>query len=128
MFTGVDNSLEKVTNYASEVIETADAFTQLENSARLAEAQLRRVFEQSDRDAEIQRRIRDDFNLTFQERLAASEELARILDEQEETQLRLAGLEVQRAQQAIKINGDTIDNQVALTLSLIHISEPTRPY
>ena len=68
VLTGVDNSLDKVTNYASEVIETADAFTKLENQAKLAEAQLRRVFEQSDRDAEIQRRIRDDFNLTFQER------------------------------------------------------------
>jgi len=116
--TGIDNSADKIANYASEVVETADAFTQLENQAKLAEAQLRRVFEQSDRDAEIQRRIRDDFNLTFQERLAASEELARILDKQEETQLRLAGLEVQRAQQAIKINGDNIENQVALINAL----------
>ena len=116
--TGVDNSIEKIVNYTSEVVKTAEAFTQLENSARLAEAQLKRVFEQSDRDAEIQRRIRDDFNKTFEERLEASKELARILDEQEKTQLRLAGLEVQRAQQAIKISGDNVDNQIALTQAL----------
>ena len=116
--TGVDGSLEKITEYGEEVLDTAAAFTELTNQAALAEAQLRRVFEQSDRDAEIQRRIRDDFNKTFEERLAASEELARILDEQEETQLRLAGLEVERAQQNIKINGDNIDNQIALTNAL----------
>jgi len=116
--TGVDNSAEKLSEYASEVIETADAFTQLTNQAKLAEAQLRRVFEQSDRDAEIQRRIRDDFNLTFQQRIKASEELARVLDEQEKTQLRLAGIEVQRAQNAIKFSGDNVENQVALINAL----------
>ena len=116
--TGVDGSVDKVINYGEEVLETASAFTELTNQAALAEAQLRRVFEQADRDAEIQRRIRDDFNKSFEERLAASEELARILDEQEETQLRLAGLEVARAQQAIRISGDNIENQVALTNAL----------
>jgi len=116
--TGVDNSADKIANYASEVVKTADAYTQLTNQARLAEAQLRRVFEQSDRDAERQRRLRDNFNATAQERIEASERLAEILDKQEEVQLRLAGLEVQRARQAIKINGDNIDNQIALTNAL----------
>lgn len=110
--------IEDTKAYGEEVLETASTFTELTNQAALAEAQLRRVFEQSDRDAEIQRRLRDDFNLTFEERLAASQRLAEILDEQEETQLRLAGLEVQRAQQALKISGDNIENQVALTNAL----------
>lgn len=118
VLTGINNSVDKVTQYAEEVIETADAFTQLTNQAKLAEAQLRRVFEQADRDAEIQRRIRDDFNRTFQERIEASEKLKEVLDEQERAQIRLANIEVKRAQDAIRINGDNIDNQVALTNAL----------
>lgn len=116
--TGIDNSVDKVTKYTKEVVETADAFVKLENSAKLAEAQLRRVFEQADRDAEVQRRIRDDFNKTFDERIKASERLKEILDEQESTQLRLANIEVKRAQDAIRINGDSVENQVALINAL----------
>ena len=93
VLTGVDGAFDKIAEYGDEVLETASAFTELENAAKLAEAQLRRVFAQSDRDAEIQRRIRDDFNKSFEERLAASEELARILDEQEETTNAIAELE-----------------------------------
>ena len=118
VLTGVDDSLEKISTYTSEIYEQAEAFTELTNQSRLAEAQLGRVFEQADRNAEIQRRIRDDFNLSGKERLDASEKLKDILDEQEKVQLRLAGLSVQRAQQNIELNGKNIDNQIELINAL----------
>jgi len=125
VFTGVDDSLNKAgglidgaKEYASAVWDQAAATTELVNQSRLAEAQQRRIFEQYDRDAEIQRRLRDNFELTAQQRLDANEELRRILDEQEKIQLRLGRISVAAAQADIAATGDNIDNKVALIEAL----------
>ena len=81
--------IQKTKDYASAVVEQADAYTKLNNAALIAEATQRRIFEASDRDAERQRVRRDNFNLSAQERIEASEKLLEILNLQEETQLRL---------------------------------------
>ncbi len=104
--------------YTKTIIDQADAYVQLTNAAAIAEAQQRRIFEQADRDAEIQRRIRDDFNLTFEERLAASEKLEEILNRQEQTQLRLAQTSVNAAQKEIELKGRTTERVVALINAL----------
>ena len=101
-------------DYTSEIVEQADAYVKLANAAKIAEAQQRGIFEQYDRDAEIQRRIRDDFELTAQERLDANQKLKEILDEQEKVQLRLGQISVNAAQKEIELKGRTTDRVVAL--------------
>ena len=101
-------------DYTSEIVEQADAYVKLANAAKIAEAQQRGIFEQYDRDAEIQRRIRDNFELTAQERLDANQKLKEILDEQEKVQLRLGQISVNAAQKEIELKGRTTDRVVAL--------------
>lgn len=69
--------------------EQATALTEIRKAAELAEVQQQGLIEKYDRQAEIQRQIRDDFNLSFKERIAANEELSRILDEQAAAETKL---------------------------------------
>jgi len=115
------NLIQKSKEYASSVIEQADAYTKLNNQALIAEATQRRIFEASDRDAERQRVRRDNFNLSAQERIEASEKLLEILDKQEETQLRLGRISVQAAQEEIRLKGLTTERQVALINALAEL-------
>lgn len=125
VFTGVDDTLgkaggliDKSKEYLATTYEQAKATTELANSSRLAEAQQRRIFEQYDRDAEIQRRIRDDFELTAQQRLDANQKLKEILDEQEKIQLNLGRISVASANAQIQATGNNIENQEALINAL----------
>lgn len=121
VLTGVDGSFEKVTtsvsNYGKEVIKQANNQTALTNSAKLAEAQNKRLIEQYDRQAEQLRQIRDDENLTFEQRVAANEKLGQVLNEQEKAMVQNADIAVRLAQEQLNLN-DTIDNRVALTDAL----------
>lgn len=79
VLTGVDGSLETITEsiksginflakYASEVAATAQNITQLENKLKILESQQQLVQLTFQKDAELQRQIRDDVSLTFDER------------------------------------------------------------
>ena len=122
VFTGVDNSLSKITSYTEDVWEQAEATTALANASALAEVRLQGLIEKYDRDAEIQRERRDNFNLSAQERLEASERLGEILDEQEKAQIRLANISVASARAQIAATGDNIENQVALQQALNEVA------
>ena len=65
-------------------LETAKANQALEKSAQIAAAQSRILLEQYDRQAELQRQIRDDETKSIAERQAANDKLNNILDKQEE--------------------------------------------
>ena len=67
---------------AKATVEYAKTITNMKNEVRLAEAQQRRLQLTYQKEAELQRQIRDDISLTFEERIAANEELGRVLDEQ----------------------------------------------
>jgi hypothetical protein len=121
VLTGVDDSLGKVVDYTKDIYEQAEATTALANASRLAEAQQRRIFEQYDRDAEVQRRIRDDFELTAQKRLDANDKLKEILDEQEKIQLKLGRISVASARAEIAATGANTDNKVALINALAEL-------
>ena len=108
VFTGVDDSLTKieetVTNttksivdYVKNTYEAAEANVELRNTAELAEVQIQGLIETFDRQAELQRNIRDDERLTFAERIEANEELGRILDLQQEQMLKLADIRIAAA-------------------------------
>ena len=60
-------------------LETAKANQALEKSAQIAAAQSRILLEQYDRQAELQRQIRDDETKSIAERQAANNELNNIL-------------------------------------------------
>jgi len=124
ILTGVDNSVEKATqsfqavqdaviNYATSTAKAAQATTDLANQSQIALAVNQGLIEKYDRQAEQLRQIRDDESLTIEERIAANEELGRVLDEQEEVMLKNAQISVDAAQANLEL-ADTTENQVAL--------------
>ncbi len=102
---------KKVTTEASAY---AKAIVALRNEVKLAEANQRQLQLVYQKDAELQRQIRDDISLTFEERIAANEELGRILDEQFAEEQALAQKKIDLAQMELNQNKDNIDLQVAL--------------
>lgn len=128
VLTGVDNALEltgealskagnAIANYATEVVNTAEATTKLRNDALLAAAEQGRLVEKYDRLAEQQRQIRDEERNTIDERIAANNRLGEILEQQQEAMLAQANMQVAAAQREVDLN-DTIENRVALTEAL----------
>ena len=75
---------------AKETVQFAKALTQLNKEVQLAEANQRLLQMQYQKEAEIQRQIRDDISLTFEERIAANEKLGEVLDKQFEEEKALA--------------------------------------
>tara|TARA_R110002051_G_scaffold136599_1_gene209256 strand:+ start:157 stop:1860 length:1704 start_codon:yes stop_codon:yes gene_type:complete len=93
-FTGVNDSFDKgkkfiqettkaITKYTKSTLDSAKAIVKLTNAAQIAIAINQGLIEQKDREAELQRQIRDSEKATFKERIAANKELGEILDEQE---------------------------------------------
>ena len=90
-------------------LETAKANQALEKSAQIAAAQSRILLEQYDRQAELQRQIRDDETKSIEERQAANDELNTILDKQEEEMTKNALLMKAAAQAQFDLTGKTED-------------------
>lgn len=118
VFTGTDKSFDKVTesvvNYTKATFNAAKSQVDLNKQAQLAEAINAKLLQQYDRDAELQRQIRDDVSLTIEERIAANEELGRILDEQQKVMMDNAQQQVDAAQAAFDIDKNNLDLQIAL--------------
>ena len=98
--------------------EMAKATTAAANSSKLAEAQIQGLIEKYDRQAELQRQIRDDERLTFAERKTANDEIAKILEKQEKEMMLLADTRVAAAALELSANKDNIDLQVAYMATL----------
>ena len=90
-------------------LETAKANQALEKSAQIAAAQSRILLEQYDRQAELQRQIRDDETKSIEERQAANNELNNILVQQEEEMTKNAQLVKAAAQAQFDLTGKTED-------------------
>ena len=108
VITGVDDSVNKVTetvknvttaviDYTKNTYKAAEANVELRNTAELATTQIQGLVEKYDRQAELQRQIRDDESKTFEERITANQELEKILDKQEEQMLKLADMRIKAA-------------------------------
>ena len=122
--TGVNDSFDKaaealptvvdgITNYAKSTIQAAKANVELQKSADLAIAKNQVILEQKDREAEKLRQIRDDESKTIEERVAANNKLAEVLDEQEKLMLANADALIAAAQAQYDKN-DSIENEIAL--------------
>jgi len=90
-------------------LETAKTNTALKKSAEIAAAQSRILLEQYDRQAELQRQIRDDETKSIAERQAANNELNTILVKQEEEMTKNAKLVKAAAQAQFDLTGKTED-------------------
>ena len=99
---------------AKESVKFGKDLVKLRNEVKLAEAQQRGLQATYERDAELQRQIRDDITLTIDERIAANEELGKILDKQFEEEKKLANKKIELAEVELSKNKDNIDLQVAL--------------
>ena len=105
---------KELKNTVTEANEYAKALVALRNEVKLAEANQRQLQLTYQKDAELQRQIRDDISLTFEERIAANTELGRILDEQFAEEQALAQKKIDLAQMEADQNKGNIDLQVAL--------------
>ena len=115
---GIKNGYEDLAN-SSENVEKrtkslARQIVDLRNEVKLAEAEQRKLQLAYQKDAEIQRQVRDDVSLTVKERIAANEELGRILNKQFEVEKALVEKKIELAEKELSKNKDNIDLKVAL--------------
>ncbi len=115
--TGLD--IEQQNNFVNGVVEagvaafdTASKIQELTNEVKLAEAQQQLLLFQYQREAEIQRQIRDDVSKTIGERQEANIRLGGILDEQATEEKKLFDKRKELAVLELSINEDSIDAQV----------------
>lgn len=114
----VEQSIEGVSKISIKgAYEQAKANVQLQNTAKLAEAQQARLVEQYDRQAEKLRQIRDNDLISIDERIKANDKLKDVLDKQQKAMIGQADMQIAAAKNTYEMN-KTIENQVALTNAL----------
>jgi hypothetical protein len=97
--------------------EQAKANVQLQNTAKLAEANQARLVEQYDRQAEKLRQVRDEERNSVEDRIKANNDLNKVLKSQEQAMLAQADAQIAAAQSTLAQN-KSIENQVAVTNAL----------
>lgn len=109
------DGIKKINVAAS--LEQGKALVELENSAKLSQAETEKLNATYETQAEKLRQIRDDDTKSIAERTDANDKLKLVLDEQEKILDKNAKLQV-KATEARKNANNTIENQVALTNAL----------
>lgn len=123
--TGVDDSFDKTTkavtdlaetagNYFNKKLDQAKALTKATNDAVIAEAQMLNAVKQTEIAAERLRQQRDNENISINERIAANEELGKVLKKGQEQELALVGIRARKIQQEIQLNGTNNELQAEL--------------
>ena len=93
----------------------AKSLIALRKEVKLAEAEQRKLQLTYEKEAEIQRQVRDDISLTIDERIEANNKLGRILQEQFKEEEKLALKRIELAELELSKNTTNVDLQVALT-------------
>jgi len=109
----VTSSAEAISNYANETVKAAKNNVELAKSAELAAVKNQGLIEKYDRQAEQQRQIRDDESKSIEDRIKANDELAKILDKQEEAMLKNADIAVASAKAELDKNKENVQLQKA---------------
>ena len=112
-----------VSDYISSIIDQAKGLTALEKAARAAGVEFAMLNAQYLKDAELQRNIRDDVSKTFAERIAANEELGRVLEKQEELQRAALQKQVDAALALHEVDKTNLDNKLAYQETLVAQAE-----
>ena len=124
--TTVATATKNFVDTTKKAIETGSDLTQLKNEVALLEAGQQKLMLTYQNQAELQRQIRDDESATFEQRIAANEELGRILDEQLQTEQDLAQKKLDLAQKELAQNSDNLELQkavIAAETELVDIEE-----
>ena len=104
--------VDGIVEAGTEALDTATKIESLRKEVKLAEAQQGLLMLQYQREAELQRQIRDDVSLTIEERQAANKALGEILDEQSQEELKLADKRLELALLEQSTNKDSIDAEI----------------
>lgn len=93
--------------------EQAKSYTKAKENSVIAQAESSKLIAKYEREQEIQRQIRDNVNLSLEERQEANDKLLNILSEQETELLKNADLQIQLASLELQRN-NSAENQAAL--------------
>tara|TARA_B100000700_G_C15044462_1_gene857163 strand:+ start:417 stop:1862 length:1446 start_codon:yes stop_codon:yes gene_type:complete len=110
----IEETTKKIKDYGKEVLKTAKENVELNKAAELAAVINQRIIEQKDREAEAERMLRDDITKTMDVRIAASEKLTTILDEQEKAMLKNTQAIVDAAQAQYDLNDSDANYMVLI--------------
>jgi hypothetical protein len=110
-FSAAVDSIKDISVTAA--FEQAKTNVELSKSAEVAAVKQQGLIEKYDRQAELQRQIRDDESKSIEERVAANNKLGEILDEQEASMLKLVQVQLDSAQAQYDKNASQ-ENLVAL--------------
>jgi hypothetical protein len=108
-----DLSISTFIDNIGKSVEKGGDLTKLRNDAKIAEALQQGLIEKFDRQAEIQRQIRDDETLTFDKRIKANQELGNILFMQGAEMQKLANMQIKAAQANRDLTPNN-ENEIAL--------------
>ena len=122
VLTGVNNSFDKgkelvtkgaeaLVEYAKETVKAGAAMTDLNKQSEIAEVMAQGLIEKYDFQAESLRQVRDEERNTIEERIAANEELAKVLDEQEKMMLENAQRVVDAKARQLALDKDNVEFQ-----------------
>ena len=100
-------AIEKVD--VKRAISQAKAIVESEKNYELLSLQQQRLVEQYDREAEIQRQIRDDESKSIAERIKANQELDRILKEQVDAEKATVQARIDATNARIKAEGESVE-------------------
>ena len=114
----VEGTIDGVSKISiASAYEQAKANVNLQNTAKLAEANQARLVEQYDRQAEKLRQVRDEERNSVEDRIKANNKLKNVLENQQAAMLAQAAAQIAAAQSTLSQNNN-IENQVALTNAL----------
>lgn len=122
VITGVDGSFESVketikntakavADYTKETIKQGQAMTETNKKAEIAEVLAQGLIEKYDLQAEKLRQVRDDERFTIEERIKANNDLAKVLEEQEQVMLANAQAVVDAKARQLSLDKDNIEFQ-----------------
>jgi hypothetical protein len=109
-----DKLSDKVKEYTTGIIGAANAMVLLDKKAQIAIASNKILLEEKDREAELERQIRDDTSRSFEDRIEANNNLNDILNEQKRLMIANADILVKAAQAQFDFTGNDADRIVFL--------------
>lgn len=125
-FLGFDEAAQRVSGFTEEIrkaAENAKKLTEAELEYNKARRESRRIQLDYQKQAEKLRQIRDDETRSFEERIAANEELGKSLKKQAEEELKIAQKALDLANLRIELDGENEENLNARAEALTEIAD-----
>jgi hypothetical protein len=120
------NFVNDIKTGTTAAVDQAKALVELRKAVELADAARQKAQLTAQTEAESQRQIRDDISRTIEERIAANNEIKRILDKQIEVEKAFAQQKLDLANAEIALSGERTENLRAkgeAELALLEIEE-----